>query len=331
MKSVDLKTVDELVKAALGEGITREQALAIARCSEDELNLFMAGSAYLTRRAFSNKVQLCSIINAKSGRCDQDCAFCAQSSHHDAQIDKYGMVDTETIIKAAMSAKGNGATEFSVVTSGRELNGDELETACRAVKAIETEAGLKSCVSLGIMSPESLARLVDSGLSNFHHNLETSSSNYGHICTTRTFEDNVKAVMDAKAAGIKTCCGGIFGMGETRAQRVELAFELKELGVESVPLNFLNPIEGTPLEFTNELTPIECLRIICMFRYVLPEVKLVLCGGREQNLRQLQPLAFAAGASGMMIGNYLTTKGRDPKLDLQMLQDLGLKPAGGMK
>lgn len=320
--------IEKLVEKAQGEGVTEADALSFVTAPKDELPAIFAGAAELTKSCFKNKVRLCSIINAKSGKCDQNCSFCAQSAHHDASIDQYEFLDTGTILKAAESAKEFGASEFSIVTSGKSLKGKELEKAIKAIKGISKIDGLAPCASIGVLSYEVLVRLKEAGVQRLHHNLETARSHYGEICTTRDFDDNVKTITDAQKVGIKTCCGCLFGIGETPLQRVELAFEISRIGAGSVPVNFLHPIPGTPLADKKDLRPLDCLRIISMLRFVMPKAQIILCGGRQENLGQLQSMAFLAGASGMMVGNYLTTKGCNPKDDLQMLYDLGLEPAG---
>lgn len=321
--------VDSLVEAAVGKGVSQKQALALATAPDRDLPALMAGADFLRRRRFSNEIRLCSIVNARSGDCEQDCAFCAQSAHHRADIDSYGFLSDERIGLAARSARETRASAFSIVTSGGALIGADLERAVRVVGLLAQQEDLSVCASLGALGYEALAKLQQAGLTRFHHNLETARSFYPHVCSTRDFQDKIETINDARRVGLKLCVGALFGLGESPAQRVELAYELQSLNVDSVPINYLIPIKGTPLEGSGRLSPMDCLRILVLFRFVLPDAHLVLCGGREQNLRQLQPWAFAAGASGMMIGNYLTTQGRDPRLDLEMLDQLGLSPSEG--
>jgi biotin synthase len=318
-----------LAEKAASSGLSEQEALFLTQAAPSDLPGLFAGANMLARRKFKNNVQLCSIVNAKSGHCDQDCAFCAQSAHHSATVEKYDLIESDEILRAAKSARENQAFEFSIVTSGKKLRKNELDAIADAVEALAAMKSPLPCISPGILPFEDFVRLKKAGLRRYHHNIETARSHYPNICTTRSYDDNVQAVLNAKKAGIKVCSGGIFGMGETPEQRVEMAFELKKMDVDSVPLNFLHPIPGTPLEKSDQLTPIECLKIISLFRYVLPTAHIVLCGGREHNLRDLQSMAFFAGASGMMIGNYLTTKGRDPVSDLKMIEDLGLTPTKG--
>lgn len=226
---------------------------------------------------------------------------------------------------AARDAKQRGAREFSIVASGLTMrNRRELERVGRAISRIGTEVGMETCVSLGALGADDIAFLLSRGLRSVHHNLETARGFFPRVCTTHDYDEDIRAVRVAKAAGAWVCCGGIFGMGESDADRVELSMTLRELNVDSIPVNFLNPIEGTPLYGTSELTPFGCLKIIVMLRLCHPAREIIVCGGREVNLRDLQGLIFAAGASGMMVGNYLTTAGRPAEEDLRMVEDLGL-------
>lgn len=328
MKKPAIGKFDSFLDSALAQGISREQAIYLAKTPEEDLHWIFAGADYLRRLHFGNKVQLCSIINAKSGICGEDCAFCAQSGHYDSEVNKYPFIDDEKIHKAAISAKDNGASEFSLVTSGKSLEGNDFQRALEEVEKIAGMDGINSCISPGILDELKLTALKNAGLKRFHHNLETSKSYYPKVCTTRTYAENIATISKAMEMGLSVCAGAIFGMGESAEQRVELAFDLKDLGIKSVPINFLHPIPNTPMESKNELTPMDCLRIISLFRYILPDAMLILCGGREHNLKSLQPIVFVAGASGMMVGNYLTTQGASVRDDLRMLQDLGLEPVG---
>ena len=277
------------------------------------------------RRKFrGKKVKFCSIINAKSGMCVENCAFCGQSSYHKTKILKYPLLDTEAIVKVAMDAKRNGATEFSIVTSGKGINsGEDLKKIKSAIKRIKSETSLESCASLGILGKGFLEELKDAGLDRYHHNLEASQSFFSQICTTRPYQENIDTVRAAKEAGLITCCGGIFGMGESPQQRIELALTLKKLDPDSIPINFLNPVKNTRLENMSLLEPLEALKIIAIFRIVFPKKDIIICGGREVVLRSLQPMMFLAGANGMILGDYLTTKGRSVQDDLDMIKDLG--------
>lgn len=308
-----------------GGGIRAEDALAVLELPQAEIWRLLAMSETVRRRFKGDRIRLCSIVNAKSGLCSEDCAFCSQSSRSTASIEKYPLMGEEEMVMAARDAKQRGAREFSIVTSGLSIrNKRELDRVGRAISRIGTEVGIETCVSMGALSADSIAFLLSKGLRSVHHNLETARGFFPSICTTHDYEEDIRAVRRAKAAGAWVCCGGIFGIGESLADRVELAMTLRELDVDSIPVNFLNPIEGTPLDGKSELTPFGCLKIIAMMRLCHPAREIIICGGREVNLRDLQGLIFAAGASGMMIGNYLTTSGRPAEDDLRMVEDLGL-------
>ena len=231
------------------------------------------------------------------------------------------------MVEAAKAAKNNGANEFSIVTSGTRISDEnELKTIGNAVMSIKNEVGITPCASLGLMEYENLLFLKNCGLEIFHHNIETNSDFFKKICSTHSFEDNIETVKSAKKAGLKVCSGVIIGMGESRLDRIKMAKEIKGLDVDNIPVNFLNPIKGTPLENAEPLTPMECLKTISIFRIVNPKKNILAQGGREHNLRQLQPLALMAGANGFLLGNYLLTSGRNPDLDLELINDLGFEP-----
>ncbi len=263
-----LDKLEILIEKAKTSELSEDDALGISTSKDNDLAFLMAGADTLRRRRFGNQVQLCSIVNAKSGRCDQDCSFCAQSSHHRAEIDLYEFMAGETILSAARSSQSNRATEFSIVTSGKGLRGKSFNKAVESIGKIGEIPGLRACASVGVLSIEKLAEMKDAGLSRYHHNLETARSYYPEVCSTRDYDENVETLKNAQRAGLKVCSGGIFGMGESVKQRVELAFELKALEVDSVPINFLHPIPGTPMENRHDLTPMECLRIITLFSSV---------------------------------------------------------------
>lgn len=308
-----------------GEGIRATDALAVVAVPRADLWRLLDLTEGVRRRFLGDAIRLCSIVNAKSGLCSEDCSFCSQSVRSRADIRKYPLIDDEEMVRAATEAKKRGAREFSIVASGLAMRDrEELSRVGRAVERIRTEVGIETCVSLGALSAGDVADLLARGLRAVHHNLETSRSFFPSVCTTHDYEEDVRAVRAAKEAGAWVCCGGIFGIGETAADRVELAMTLKELEVDSIPINFLNPVPGTPVEGRRDLTPFDCIRIIAMMRLVHPRREIIVCGGREANLRDLQSLMFAAGASGTMAGNYLTTAGRPAEDDVRMIRDLGL-------
>lgn len=272
-------------------------------------------------------VSLCAIVNAKSGLCSEDCVFCTQSVRHKTDINRYPFISAEAIFEKAKEAVSIKASCFGIVTSGKGLNSEkELSIICNALKLIEQNLPkLHRSASLGIVSKEILLRLKKAGLERYHHNLETSERFFPNICSTHSYNERFDTIKSAKEIGLEVCSGGIFGLGETIQDRIELALTIKRLNVNSVPLNFLNPIKGTKCEDFKPILPLEILKTIAIFRILLPDKDIKVCGGRNVNLRSLQSMIFFAGASGMMIGNYLTTAGNDPKMDLKMIEDLGLK------
>jgi len=305
-------------------GLPRELALDVLCAEGPDLFDLLAWSNRVRHLFKGQGVRLCSIANAKSGRCAEDCAFCAQSSRYDTDADSYPMRPAADLVACARAAKEHGVREFSLVTSGAYVGTDrEVDTLATAVRAIH-EAGLEPCASLGAMRREHLLALRAAGLTRFHHNLETARSFFPRVCTTHAYDDRLATVRLAQELGFRTCSGGIFGVGETLEQRVELCYELLDLAPDSIPLNFLNPRPGTPLADAHHLTPRDCLKIVALFRLAHPRRDIIVCGGREVNLRQLQPFLFAAGANGIMVGGYLTTPGRPPADDHQLVADLGL-------
>lgn len=298
------------------------QGMAILQARGAALTALLAGAHFLKERTFGNRITLCSIINAKSGRCSENCAFCAQSAHFHTNAPVYPLKTREEIVAGALKAQAEGSHCYGIVTSGTRVEAcTELDTVLAAIRQIRAGCAIEPSASLGILDEPTAVALAGAGCVTYHHNLETARSFFPRICSTHDYEEDIATVRHAKAAGMKVCCGGILGIGESLEQRIELAETLRELEVDSVPLNFLNPITGTPLADLRELTPMDCLRAIALFRYYLPTTPISVCGGREPNLREFQSWIFMAGASGTMVGNYLTTSGRDRETDLQMLLD----------
>ncbi|UCD10553.1 MAG: biotin synthase BioB, partial [Nitrospinaceae bacterium] len=276
--------IDSMVERALaGEGITREQALALESFSREELDLLFEGTTRIREKYKGQDVKICSIVNAKSGRCAEDCSFCGQSAAFKTSSPEYGLMEVEEIVAAAKEAEAFGSNEFSIVTSGTALDDRrELDRVIEAIRRIKAETRLEVCCSLGLMQVEHLKELKAAGLDRCHHNLETAASHFEQIVSTHSYEDEVRAVENAREAGLKVCVGGIFGMGETHSQRVELAFDIKDLKTHSLPINFLKPLEGTGLEHLGLMDAYEALRTIALLRLVLPEMDLFVCGGREE-------------------------------------------------
>jgi biotin synthase len=315
-------------KVIAGSKLTRKEIDRLAGSEKPEEIMALIFWADRVRRHFKgDEIDLCAIVNAKSGRCSEDCRFCAQSSHHPTRIPKYPLLAEEALLAAAQRAGSSGAGRFSLVTSGRSLlKAGELDRICRVISTLRDQKKLSPCASLGLLTADQARALREAGLVRYHHNLETGPNFYGSICSTHTFADRVRTLEIARDQGFSLCSGGIFGLGETLQDRIDLALVLKKLRVDSVPLNFLNPIPKTPLENQPPLPPLEILKSIALFRFILPEADLRSCGGREKALRTLQPLMYLAGCNGTMIGNYLTTDGRSPEEDIQEIIDLGLTP-----
>ncbi len=315
--------IKSLQEKVLSRGsLSREEALSIAEMPGSQIFSLIA-SANTIRDHFRGKtVGLCSIVSAKSGACSEDCSFCAQSSKSRAVIDVYPLLQKEKIIENAVEAKESGITRFSVVTSGRTISGKDLASVADIVSDVK-KLGLLPCASLGLLKKEALLLLKEAGLDRYHHNLETSEGFFPRICTTHSYSDKMKTIHAAKAAGLSVCSGGIFGMGETWMDRIDMAFALKKLGAEAVPINFLVPIKGTAMGDNGLLHPVDALKIISLYRYILPEREVRICGGRLQVLGEFHSLVFAAGADGMITGNYLTTLGRIPEDDLKLIAMYG--------
>ena len=307
-----------------GGQITPEEAGRLIRTKDADTMLLLAMADKIRQKFGGSSVDFCAIINARSGHCQEDCKFCAQSGWYRTGAKVYRLLPEEQIIEAAKKAKAAGAVRFSIVTSGRNQdNPNEFEEIIAIVKRIRKEVGIEVCCSLGLISSEQALRLKEAGITRIHCNIETSPSYFPEICTTHTMEDKEDIISTAQKAGIRVCSGGIIGLGESLDQRVEMAFKLKEMHIDSVPLNILNPVKGTPFYDNKRPSALEILRTFAMFRFVLPKALIRTAGGREVNLRSLQAHALSGGLNGIMVGGYLTTGGRDPKEDLVMTADLG--------
>ena len=320
--------IDGMIEIALkGQSISSDKALQLESFTHEELDYLFIGTDRIRDKFKGDDVKICSIVNAKSGRCVEDCSFCAQSSSFQTDAPETELMSVEEMVAAAKEAEAFGANEFSIVASGTKMDDrKELDKVIAAVRRIKAETKLETCCSLGLMELDDLKELKAAGLDRCHHNLETAASFFNKIVTTHTYEDEVKAVQNAKEAGLQVCVGGIFGMGETFAQRVELAFSIRELGTQSLPINFLKPIDGTGLDHLETIEYYDALKPIALLRLVLPKIDLFVCGGREEVMTDKQEQLFSAGANGILGGNYLTTKGQDPKRDIEMIRSLGLRP-----
>lgn len=280
----------------------------------------------ITEDNFDNTVEACSIVSAKTGACSENCKYCAQSKHNHADIECHPLLDVDTVKKAAMSAKENGANHFCIVTSGTAPTRKDFENILKMVKEVASIDGLHCCASLGLLSEDEIKELKDAGLERYNHNINTSENYHKNICSTHNFEDRVHTVEMIKKHGIEACCGVIIGMGESREDRIDMALSLKKLNPKTVPINFLNPIKGTPLEdYENKIDEEEILKTICIFRIVLPKTLLRYAGGRTTRLSKYnQKFGIIAGINSLLVGNYLTTTGSKSEEDEKMLEQLDL-------
>ncbi len=286
------------------------------------LNKLIAMADEIRHECAGSRIELCSIMNAKSGLCAQDCKFCAQSSRYSTEISTYPLKANAEMLESARRAKDIGAERFDIVTSGNRLSNDELSIISDAIHEITSNIGIKMCASLGSMDAEGFSLLKKAGLTRYHHNLETSQDYFSNIVTTHTFEDRIKTIKAAKMAGLEVCSGGIIGMGETMDDRIQMALILKELDVDSVPLNILVPIKGTSFENRPVLSSSEAIKTIAIFRIILKDKTIKIAAGRESALKDFQALAFMAGANGMLIGGYLTIKGRSVEEDWKLVEEV---------
>ena len=322
-----ISALGELVLS--GGKVSREDAMFLfnLETSADILDL-LSWSNRIREHFKGNKIHLCSIVNAKAGACSENCSFCAQSSFYQTGSPKYGFVDPEPVNEAAEEANKNNVTAVGLVAAWKGLNeGPMLDEVCDRIKEMKAGGKTRPDASLGIIKKQAVAdRLKEAGLECYGHNLESSRRFFPQTCTTHTFDDRLETIGYLKKAGIKICSGGIIGMGETREDRCDLAFELRAIGANVVPVNILNPIPGTPFEKNEPLPVMEILKTIACFRFILPRQEIMIAGGRTVNLRDAQSMIFMAGASALMVGNYLTTLNQSVEKDLQMLKDLGLDP-----
>ncbi len=309
-----------------GQLLDRAEIDTLLEESERDCDDLLYWANKIRQKFFGNKIKVCSIVPGRLGGCNQDCAFCAQSVRYETAVAKKPqLLRDDEILAGAARAVANGVGNFGIVYSGRAISEAELARIENLVRQIKDKYNLEVCVSLGIITADQAARLAAAGVSRYNHNLETSARHFGNIVTTHKYADRVRTIEAAKEAGLGICAGGIFGIGETEADRVDMALELRRLGADTVPMNFLHPIEGTPLGDAETLKPMQILRIIAIFRFILPKTNLKIAGGRVLNLRDLQSWMFYAGATSILSGDYLTTTGRAVAEDMQMLADLGLE------
>jgi biotin synthase len=305
--------------------ITYEEALELGEIedrAEIEALVERAWRARLDR--FGDSTDMCSLVNAKSGGCAEDCGFCAQSRYAEADTPLHAMMSPEQILEHARAAEAAGAHRFCMVTQGQGLSKRDFENVVEGAKLVSEHTNLKRCVSVGHLSPERARRLKGAGVQRVHHNVETAESYYPEVSTTVRYEGRIRTIDAVQEAGLESCVGGILNLGESREQRVEMAFQLAKVDPTSVPINLLNPRPGTKFGDRELMDPWEAVKWIAIFRLILPAALFRLCGGRVENLGELQPLAVKAGLNGVMMGNFLTTLGAEPEDDRQMFEELGL-------
>lgn len=307
-----------------GKELNEEEALSILNSDDDELLSLLQGAFTIRKHYYGKKVKLNMIINTKSGLCPENCGYCSQSSISTAPIEKYRMMDRESILAGAERAYNLKVGTYCIVASGRGPSEKELDTVVSAVKDIKEQYGLKVCACLGLLKPNQASRLKDAGVDRYNHNINTSKEHHESITTSHTYDNRVETIESVKASGISPCSGVIIGMRETKKDVVNMAYSLKVLDADSIPVNFLHAIDGTPLEGTDDLDPRYCLKVLALFRFINPTKEIRISGGREVNLRSLQPLGLYA-ANSIFVGDYLTTKGQESTSDHEMLKDLGFE------
>jgi len=319
---MNLEWPDIVRRSLNGEGITRDEGRAILTLPDDDVLSALTAAFDVRKVRFGRRVKVCVLQNARSGLCPEDCHYCSQSSVSTADIDKYPMMMKERLLDGARKAAAAGAKRYCMVTSGRGPSDEDIEHFCETAQAIKAQHPLELCVSVGIMSEPQARRLKEAGIGWVNHNLNTSERFHPEICTTHTYQDRVETVRNVRRAGLMTCSGGIIGMGETDEDILDLAFAVRELKMDSIPVNFLHPVKGTPMEAFNHLTPAKCLKVLCLVRFLNPTSEVRAAGGREVNLRSLQPLVLYP-ANSIFVEGYLTTPGQAAREAMQMIQDMG--------
>lgn len=316
---------DGLATAVLaGSRLSESEALDVLACPDDELLSLLAATFRVRRQHFGKSVQLYFLVNAKSGLCPEDCGYCSQSKVSDAPIARYRLLSQEKLLDGARVAHENQSRTYCIVLAGRGPSEAEMRAMTEIVPKIKQTYDLKICACLGLLTPDQAQRLKECGVDRVNHNLNTSEEHYPQICSTHTYQDRLDTLKAVRNAGLEICSGGIIGMGERGIDLVRMAFELRELAAESIPVNFLNPIDGTPLAGRDDLDARYCLKVLCMFRLANPASELRIGGGREMHLGTLQPLALYA-ANSIFVGDYLTTAGQAAAEDFRMIEDLGFE------
>lgn len=311
-------------KSLRGELLTMEESLSILQSHDDELLEIMHAAFKIRKQYYGKKVKLNLILNAKSGLCPEDCGYCSQSIISKAPIDKYPLLEKDTLVDGARKAMELKVGTYCIVASGRGPTNRELDQVIDAVKEIKSTMPMKICTCLGILSQDQANRLKEAGVDRYNHNLNTSKENFANITTTHTYDDRVNTVENVKSSGISPCSGAIIGMGESDQEIVEIAYALRELDADSIPINFLNPIAGTPLENRRDLNPRKCLKVLALMRFINPSKEIRVAGGREVNLRSLQPMTLYA-ANSLFVGDYLTTSGQEATEDHKLIEDMGFE------
>jgi biotin synthase len=307
-----------------GRPLTEDEGLSILRAPDEELLTLLAAAYRVRRKYFGNRVQLYFLVNAKSGLCPEDCGYCSQSKVSEAEIPRYRLLSAEQLLAGARAAAERQAKTYCIVISGRSPSESELRAITEVVPRIKSQLNLKICACLGLLTPQHAERLKACGVDRVNHNLNTSERFYSEICSTHTFQDRLATLRAVREAGMELCSGGIVGMGEEPVDVVRMAFELRELRTHSIPINFLHPIDGTPLAGVRHLNPRYCLKVLCLFRLANPASELRIAGGRELHLGSMQALGLYP-ANSLFVGDYLTTKGQLPEADFQMIKYLGLE------
>ncbi len=309
-----------------GTPLTREESLSLVSADGAGAFELFASASKVRERFRPPVVDLCSIVSAKTGLCPEDCSYCAQSKTSTAQVEAHGLVEVDHVVERARAAKGWGARRFCIVISGKAPTKPELQRIALMVSAVRRE-GLLPCATLGLLGEEELRTLKDAGLHRFHHNLETSRRFFPEVCRSHSYEDKLRTIEAVKRAGLSLCSGGIFGLGEEWEDRVDMALALREIGADSIPVNFLVPIKGTPLAEAEPLAPMEALKIISLYRMLLPDREIRVAGGRLQTLGEFNSFVIMAGADGLLTGDCLTVSGRSAEEDLKMIRGYGLEAA----
>lgn len=309
-------------KALRDEPLTREECHSVLNTSNDELLALLHAAFQVRSKYFGRTVRLQMLQNAKSGACQEDCHYCSQSSISTAPIERYSLLPQKQMMEGAKQAAASKAQRYCIVISGRSPLDREIDEIAGAVRSIKQEVPIQICCSLGLMSESQAKRLKAAGVDRVNHNLNTSEAFHASICTTHTFQDRLATIKNARAAGLEICSGGIVGMGESDEDLIELATALQDVKPDSIPLNMLTPVSGTPFEQVDNLTPQRCLKVLCLFRFLHPRTEIRIAGGREHNLRSLQPLALYP-ADSVFVNGYLTTPGAPAPEVWGMIEDLG--------